>query len=675
MMDGWEVFTRDLLRDRSRAKLTPLVFAIMTNGEPFIQVAHCFGQMALEMEDHSFDGVLGCFLGDRTIMSFSGNLVIQEPDFVALRDTTAIRGISTKPAADGAIRRIGASGDFVKGNARADEVDLPLCLPLPLTWVPYFLEKRRTNNEAYVHMSEHMDMWEGSKAMGAMVRGWFRAACTRHPSSPDYSILDIGTRTVPRDAETVPWTLAHLQAVVPRPIKPAPRPQNDETPALNDGNEMGTTDNSTGAARTAELYNRILALSNNVLANKIDRDRPSETAKTLSEVELCRLLGFCGLGWQERHLLPPIWADLKKQPDRASRETVLSAFFDDLAKEEPSLRHFNNQALFEDIINHRFTPGDSYETCHKGFSPLAFLPKTHAMVHEEALAEDYYNEANVKTVAEVHKHQMKGPPPIPNNDAELLRLNTRDVTVLTAFFTKWSSLVQQELELNDGLQEQQMDMFSRPDSTREMIPQFLWAKIKARRQFFLQTCTKAMLDGPGLPNIAKAKLSAHTLMFLSGTKVSIIGVPQQWLGQDDKPGPTKKPRHDNTEHDGTNRGDDARNRSMPTQGSRGTNTSGPPVFAQSSEVNDLLRKHPLVQLGMVAKAAGFANTGALPTKGLPPRSCLRWICFGKCTYSRCHRSHPTAVDNTAATTLFRALLPGINSLRARTDLPAPEKKN
>jgi hypothetical protein len=125
----------------------------------------------------------------------------------------------------------------------------------------------------------------------------------------------------------------------------------------------------------------------------------------------------------EWHLLPPIWADLKKQPERVSREAVLAAFFAELAKTEPSLWHYSNQAMFDDIINHRFIPGDTFEPCHKGFSPLAFLPRMHADVQEENAAEDYYNEANVKTVAEVRKHCTKGPPPIPTNDAEQLRLN------------------------------------------------------------------------------------------------------------------------------------------------------------------------------------------------------------------------------------------------------------
>ena len=195
------------------------------------------------------------------------------------------------------------------------------------------------------------------------------------------------------------------------------------------------------------------------------------------------------MGWSERHLLPTIWTDLKKQPDRASREAVLTAFFAKLADKEPSLHHFNNQVLFEEIINHRFLPGDTYETCHKGLSPLAFLPKTFVDIHEDKIVEDYYNEATVKTVTDVRKHRTKGPPPLPMNDAELLRLNTRDVIVLGALFTEWSALVRQELELNKGLQDHQMDLFSNIDSTREMIPHFIWAKIKARRNFFVTMCT------------------------------------------------------------------------------------------------------------------------------------------------------------------------------------------
>ena len=73
--------------------------------------------------------------------------------------------------------------------------------------------------------------------------------------------------------------------------------------------------------------------------------------------------------------------------------------------------------------------------------------------------EDHYNEATLRTVADVKKHRTKGPPPLPTTDDGLLRLNNHDVVVLRAFFTKWSSLVQQETDLNDGLQAKSSTLF------------------------------------------------------------------------------------------------------------------------------------------------------------------------------------------------------------------------
>jgi hypothetical protein len=49
----------------------------------------------------------------------------------------------------------------------------------------------------------------------------------------------------------------------------------------------------------AEMYERIMALSDSILSLQVEQDRPSETAKKLSDVKTCRLLGYCGLGWSE----------------------------------------------------------------------------------------------------------------------------------------------------------------------------------------------------------------------------------------------------------------------------------------------------------------------------------------------------------------------------------------
>jgi hypothetical protein len=352
--------------------------------------------------------------------------------------------------------------------------------------------------------------------------------------------------------------------------------------------------------------------------------------------------------------------------------------------------HFSNQTFFDDVINHRFTPGDTYDTCHKGFSPLAFLPRTYKEITAENEALDFYEEATVKTVGDVRKHRTKGPPPIPTTDAELIRLITRDVAILTAFFTPWSSLVIQEEELNDGLQQQQMDLFSRPDSTREMIPQFLWAKIRARRKFFQQTCNKAMLDveAGAKAQIAKAQLSGHAMLFLLGTKVSIIGVPQQWLRNSDTPGPAKKAKHDDSsphpQHppNGPPRTDESYEPTeregplKPGAKAAGKNPSGPRVFADSREINDLLRKFPKVPLNAVTTAAGFRTPMDVPTEGLPHRLCLKWICFGDCSYAACRNAHPTSIDDTAAANLYRALLPGIKKVYNMQELPPhPSQRN
>jgi hypothetical protein len=309
------------------------------------------------------------------------------------------------------------------------------------------------------------------------------------------------------------------------------------------------------------------------------------------------------------------------------------------------------------------------------------------------VAEEYYNEATVKTITDVRKHRTKGPPPIPKTDAELLRLNTRDVIVLEALFTEWSALVRQESELNRGLHDQQMDLFSHPDSTRDMIPHFLWAKIKARRNFFLTTCTREMLDRPNdaHPIVARATLNTHSLLFLSGTKVSIVGVPSQWLRPaEEQQGPTKKAKHSDFGQEavakGGKPGSDGRygndnpwagtaNGTKPKVGPAGPNPAPPKIFATSAKLTEVRQKFPNVTLSHIAIAAGYRGPTALNTSGLTDGTCLLWVCFGKCTAKYCRRTHPPTVPEEAAAQVYQQLLPGIQKLRASTELPAlPTRK-
>jgi hypothetical protein len=675
---GWTDFTRELVKERSRANPKPLAFAILTQANPHIQIAHGFAQMAMEQDSHPCHGVLGFFLGDRIVTVFQNEAILQDPPFVTMPETLQTE-FRVKPATEGAVKKM-AQGGLAKGSPKTPEAVVPFCLPLPLSWVLYFLVKPRSTREAYYYMKKKLAKWTtGSidlQATCSEVMTWFRAACTIDPDNQGFSIMDADTLPVARDNESIHWTMAHLQLIVPRPL---PR---TTTPPIAGRPATAPPPVRDGPGPTAAMYERIMALSSSILTAQVERERPTETAKKLSEVEICRILGFCGLGWSERHLMPTIWADLKKQPDRPSREAVLAAFFAKLAEKDPSLRYFSNQALADDIINHRFTPGDVYETCHKGLSPLAFLPRTFADIHEDQVAEDHYNEATVKTVMDVRKHRTKGPPHIPMNDAELLRLNLRDVVILEALFTEWSALVRQEKELHAGLQDQQMELFSNPESTKEMIPNLMWAKIKARRQFFLTTCTREMLDRPegAHPIVARANLNTHTLLFLSGTKVSIVGVPSQWLKREEQQGPAKKAKQEGTTTAGAPPADGRYGNanpwtqptdppSKPAAKAMGRNPAGPPIFAQSTEVNDMLRKFPKVTLTQVAVAAGLAGAAAITTTGLADNTCLLWVVFGNCPYPKCRRTHPATISTEAAANLYGQLIAGVNKLRAGTALP------
>ncbi len=672
---GCAAFIRELARENGRVNAKPVVFAVIANGTPYVQLAHGFGQVATENDDHEFDGHVGCFFGDRAIAAVNGELVIQDPTFVTLYTTNDVGWRKEKPAPEKAIVAMTADDDFIPGSPRTGAVDVPILLPLPVSWAPYFLTERRRNKEAFmwIHKQLGRNVWktDENKECAALVLNWFKAACTSEPRNVSYSWVDITAKELPRDEQTLRWTMAHLGATLPRP-KPPPRQEQREVRF----EEQSSTPTRETPSRTDALLERVMALSSTIMQARVDTERTSETAKKMSEVETCRLLGFCGLGWHEKHLLPKIWAELKKQPDRMSREAVLSAFFQELAEKDPSLLHFKNQALFDDIINHHFTPGDTYETCHKGLSPLAFLPRTHAEVHNDNVETEYYEEATTKTVGDVRKHRTKGPPEIPTNDAELLRLNNRDVVVMEALFTKWSSLVIQEKELNEGLRMQQMDLFSHPDATKEMIPTLLWAKIKARRQFFSKTCTRTMLEGEGPddePTVARAQLSAHTMLILMGAKVSLVGIPSQWLSPPDGGGPTKRARHNDDEGPSKSAGrygkaskpwETTGAPAKPSAGGEaaGINPAGPPVFADSKEVNELLKRHPKIPLTKVANAAGFRNAAELPTEGLPKNVCLLWICFGRCNSTKCERTHPATVDSSGASKLYKTLLPGITKI-------------
>jgi hypothetical protein len=58
-------------------------------------------------------------------------------------DKSNIHYVKIKSAADaGAIKKMGPKDELFTGSVKSTEVTVPYFLPIPLGWVPYFLEKQ-----------------------------------------------------------------------------------------------------------------------------------------------------------------------------------------------------------------------------------------------------------------------------------------------------------------------------------------------------------------------------------------------------------------------------------------------------------------------------------------------------------------------------------------------------
>jgi hypothetical protein len=127
--------------------------------------------------------------------------------------------VLVKPAAESSIKKMD-DATFISGHAKGNEVFVPRCLPLPLAWLPYFMEKPRSHEEGSLYMTKQLGKISNPDAAMskniALISNWFKAACTRLLESPTVSILNVSSKRLPLDSEMVQWTLLHLQTVVPR---------------------------------------------------------------------------------------------------------------------------------------------------------------------------------------------------------------------------------------------------------------------------------------------------------------------------------------------------------------------------------------------------------------------------------------------------------------------------
>jgi hypothetical protein len=170
---------RELVRESRRPNKKPLAFAMIANGEPFVQIIHGFAEMTMETDTHPCDGLLGGFIGDRMVIALEGAQVVHEPPFVMICEDTFIHSVKVRPASDSAIKKMKANERLLPPGRTTAEQELPGIMPLPLLpWIPYFLEQRRSTVEAYIYMRKKLakgkdDGDDDIKLFYTVIVGWF----------------------------------------------------------------------------------------------------------------------------------------------------------------------------------------------------------------------------------------------------------------------------------------------------------------------------------------------------------------------------------------------------------------------------------------------------------------------------------------------------------------------
>ena len=95
----------------------------------------------------------------------------------------------------------------------------------------------------------------------------------------------------------------------------------------------------------------------------------------------------------------------------------------------------------------------------------------------------------------------------------------------------------------------------------------------------------------------------------------------------------------------------------------GDTPNTPKAFTTSAPFRQLKTKFNRITLTAIVKEAGVrGGPSALDMAGLPARTCLNWICMGKCNRRPCTNDHPVTVAEGIATTLYAQLEPGIKRI-------------
>jgi hypothetical protein len=654
---GERALERALHKERRRTNRSPIVFAMLAPGSNKVQLAHCFEEITVDDEAHEADGQIGFFLGDRITTKVDNWIQLHDPPvYLAGTFEALAEQFHGKPANKGACDK--ATHNLLPGDSKAKFVDANKLFPLPTVWWSYFLTKARTPMETHRWIYGITRTWTAaaSKSAATTAREWIRAACTSSVHDASSSSVAINVQPAPRDEQLINWASQGLGTYLPRPkAPPATRFQETHTAP-----SASTADHS--------AIHQAMVLAQDVIRSQHDkttRDKP----KRLPEATLCNLLGLCGLAWEDQSLLPQIWLDLHQQPDKAAKALVLKSFFQDLGQQVRAFRLFRNSRLFADITSHQFEPGAYYDTCHHGISILSVSMRTFETQEREKQDDADFEQATNKTPEAVRKHTGKGPPPLPGSIGDLLQALWRLIILTKGLFTQHCSLANQLEDLYDALQDKQQRIMSDPTAPTTLIPQLVWAITDASREFYSQICTKSDVDPPEdgtPPKFAIAEISIYTSLFKAGLPIQVANMPEQWKRKNTgiDIGATQQQTSNRTIGGDPDKRY-GKNPFRPAEtGEERVNPNPPKAFTDNGEFQKLKRKMTALTLTNICREAGLSRGPTdLNISGWPARTCLNYVCMGKCKRgTKCVNDHPDSVDEATARAVYQQLEPGIKRL-------------
>jgi hypothetical protein len=549
-----------------------------------------------------------------------------------------LTSFSGVPASEQRITRCATTP--VPASNKGSTITLHKLFPIPQSWWPFFLPGSKTPGNALEFVASITRQWtsDAGKEAAAKARLWARSACTADTRHTDTSALAIRINVDEGDTETIRWATQHLQSYLPAPGLTNPTPTTNTTPNYGSADAM------------VLMAQQSMQMAQSLIDRDMDRSDPSRRApKQLPDDIVCHLLGLCGLTWTNRDQLPKIWQSLHQQADQKGRDVVLRRFFQQLGEHCPDLEHFHSSQLFEHIVQHKFIPGDSYDTCHHGLSILAVSLRSFTVQEHEQREDEYFREASNKTQDSIRKHKTKGPPALPTSIGELLLLLDRLITLTRGLFTATSPMVMQLEDLRLVLRRRHHTLMSDPRRTAERIPQLIWALIKSTRHFYGTVCTKDDLDPADgdLPRLPTASLDAYTFLLKAELPIEVDGIPEQWLPTHKRPTPapaTAPPKQTNrTDTQPRQQTQNPFNPSSTTGGMTRTYQNQPAVFANNEVLRELKNKRGRVMKDLMEKTGIPGGQNGLNLTALPENICLRYLLLGQCHSvppHDCKRNHP-----------------------------------